>query len=46
MNEYEKKKNKQKNYQTFCINRSGPEVMKLFFMLNSAENEIYSAYKK
>ena len=26
--------------------QSGPEVIKLFFMLNSAENEICSAYKK
>ena len=25
--------------------RSGPEVIKLFFMLNSAEHEIYPAHK-
>ena len=26
-----------------CLHRAGPEVIKLFFMLNSAEHEIFSA---
>ena len=29
----------------FYTNTSGPEVIKLFFMLNSTEHEISTAYK-
>ena len=28
-----------------CTDGSGPEIIKLFFMLNSAEHEILNAYK-
>ena len=29
----------------FTVFKTGPEVIKLFFILNSAENEIYPAHK-